>query len=186
MEQFPHRTCRVFQAKLPRQCSCWGPGLVSSPRPGQSRGGRHRVWAREASVLWAQGWGVRPVGQGHPLPYGMDWSRLLASRGACGAAAGHSGPAAWLGACGGQADGMGSGQGPGGWRVSWGRAFSSRGVSVGVGPGRPVCSWVVRQWGGRRCVLHLRCIYSPAQPLPTPPPTASRETPGLSWSVLTL
>lgn len=108
LEQFPHRTCWVFQAKLPRQCSRWGPGLVSSPRPGQSRGGRHRVWAREASVLWAQGWG-------HPLPYGMDWSRLLASRGACGAAAGHSGPAAWLGACGGQADGMGAGAGP--WRL---------------------------------------------------------------------
>lgn len=72
------------------------------------------------------------------------------------------------GRAGGRLMAWGRGQGPGGWRGCWGRAFSSCSVSVGVGPGRPVCSWVVRQWGGRRCVLHL-----PARLQPCPAPLHS-------------
>lgn len=106
---FPTEPAGFSRQSFPGSVPAGIPARFLSPGPGQSGGGRHRVWARGASVLRAQGWGVCPVGQGHPQPYGTDWNLLLASRGACGAAAAHSGPAAWLGACRGQADGTGSG-----------------------------------------------------------------------------
>lgn len=80
---------------------------------------------------------------------------------------------------------MGVGAGP--WRLErgcWGRAFSSCGVSVGVGLEASVLlgSEAV---GGGAVSSTFRRVYSPAQPLSTPP-NSKQGNPGLSWSVLTL
>lgn len=132
-------------------------------------------------MLWAQVWGCPSCWSG-ASPAIQKWT---------GAALWlHVGPVrlqqdiqaqllSW-GPAGGQADDMRLGARP--WRLEGvlgeGFQLTGRSVSVGVGPSRPGVFLGSEVGGAVSSTFPPVC--SPAQPLPAPPPTASRETPGLS------
>lgn len=97
---FPTEPAGFSRQKLPRQCSRLAPGRVSFPQPGAVRGRQAQGVGLRGLCALGTGLGVSVLlVRGIPRHTEMDWSCPLASRGACEAAAGHSGPAAQLGAC---------------------------------------------------------------------------------------